>query len=160
MELDKSTFEIEIREVLRDELPEILDEIPWNEVPSLHWADGGDVPPEVVRGWLSAAVIRNDAQPSPEQRAQSQLFAESSRKTLSKWIGEVLAALGRPASGLSDERLAQLREQAESAAALARKLGRGGTDPEERYRQLVELHSGESNSAEPYRGLRALRECD
>lgn len=152
-------FEAEIREVLRDELPEILDEIPWNDAPSMRWADGADVSPEIVRGWLSAAVIRDDSERSTEQKAQAQLFETSSRKTLSSWIEEVMASLDRPASGLSEERLAQLRGQAESAAALARKLGRGGTDPEERFRQLVELHDGESRSAEAFRGLRALIEA-
>lgn len=149
----RSQFEAQIREVLRDELPEILDEIPWNDAPSMRWADGSEVPPELIRGWLSAAVIRDDPEPSAEQRAQAQLFDASSRQALSAWIEEVLASLDRPASGLSEERLAELREQAESAAALAQKFGRGGTDPEERFRQLVELHGGESRLAEAFRGL-------
>lgn len=152
----REAFEAQVREVLRDELPEILDEIPWHDAPSLHWQDGGDVPPEIVRGWLSAAVIRDDPEPSAEQRAQAQLFDEWSRKALSRWIEEVLASLDRPASSLSEERLAQLREQAKTAAMLARKLGRGGTDPGERFRQLVELHGGESRSSEAFRGLKAL----
>ena len=149
-------FEAKIREVLRDELPEILDEIPWRETPSMRWADGGGVPREIVRGWLSAAVIRDDPEPSAEQAAQAQLFDEASRKALSAWIDEVLASLDRPPSELSEERLAQLREQAESAAALARKFGRGGTDPEERFRQLVELHGGGPGSVEAFGGLRAV----
>lgn len=152
----RSQFEAQIREVLRDELPEILDEIPWDDAPSMRWADGGDVPPEIVRGWLSAAVIRDDPEPTAEQRAQAQLFDESSRQALSAWIEKVLASLDRPAPALSEERLAQLREQAESAAALARKFGRGGTDPEERFRQLVELYGGESRPVAAFRGLLAV----
>lgn len=153
----RSQFEAQAREVLRNELPEILDEIPWNDAPSTRWADGGNVPPEIVRGWLSAAVIRGVPEPSVKQQAQAQLFDASSRKALSGWIEEVLASLDRPASSLSEERLAQIKEQAESAAALARKFGRGGTDPEERFRQLVALHGDKSRSAEAFRGLLATQ---
>ena len=146
-------------EALRQEVPESLEWLFAEDPPSLRWqSDGSSADPRLARGWLVLADRRDDWRPTQLQRDQASLIHPDDGVALALWILEAWVGFGNNGPGeLTDERRRELREMAERAAEVARRFNRGGTDPEERYRQLVAQESrNDPGSALNHRGLLAL----
>ena len=91
----------------------------------------------IPRGWLVAAALRGDPEPDAEMRERSALFERGTVAAFGAWLLGAWIERDTAVGELTDERRAELRGIAERAAELALRFGRGGTDPEERFRQLV-----------------------
>ncbi len=160
---DRDRFRAEAVESLRQEIPEELEWLPWGELPPMRW--GGDRAPvaEVIpRGWLVAAARLGRPEPNADQRRRAALFDRDDATALAAWLLRAWIAHDTAVPVLDDARKDELRAIAERAAELARRFGRGGTDPEERYRQLLaQEDSRPAPSALPHQGLLAVvAACD
>ena len=145
-------------ERLRQEIPETLDWIPWGDQPPMRWAtDDSPVDRRIPRGWLVLAFERQDPVPTDELWQQAKLFRADDAADLALWLLERWLAHDTTTPELTAERRVELRGIAEKAARVAKRFGRGGSDPEERFRELLALEENRpAPSALPYRGLLAV----
>ncbi len=144
-------------EALRREVPEELEWIPWRQLPPLHWRDGESVDDVVPRGWLVMAAERGAPEPDDEMRRWAALFDPGDAAALGRWLLESWIEHDTATTDLTPAREAELRGLAERAAEMARRFGRGGTDPEERFQQLLRQEGNRAApSALPHKGLLAI----
>ncbi len=154
---DRDSFFAEAVETLRHEVPDDLDWLPMGEVPRMRWSDGIAVDERVPRGWLVAAAKRGEPEPDAGTRQRAALFDRGDAATLGAWLLRVWIEHDTAEPELTEARKAELRGIAERAAELAKRFGRGGSDPEERYRQLLEQEDNRpAPSALPDQGLLAV----
>ncbi len=156
---ERDSFLGEAIEALRQEVPESLEWLFADDPPSLRWrGDGAVADRRLARGWLVLADRRDDWRPTRQQRDQASLIHPEDGVALALWLLETWIGFdGSGPAKLTEERSRELREMAERAAEVARRFNRGGTDPEERYRQLVTQESrNEPGSALNHPGLPAL----
>ncbi len=155
---DRERFLAEAVEVLRREVPEELEWLAWNEAPALRWrSDAAPVDARIPRGFMVAAAERGEPEPDGAMRSKAALFDRGDAAALGAWLLRAWIAHDTAVPELTDARKAELRAIAERAAALAQRLGRGGTDPEERYRQLLAQEDNRpAPSALPHQGLLAV----
>ena len=155
---DRESFRAAAVETLRQEVPEALEWLPWGEVPPMRWSGDGEPVDEVIpRGWLVAAAERGDPEPDRELRRRGSLFARGDAARLGAWLLRAWIEHDTAVVELTDARKAELRSIAERAAGLARRLGRGGADPEERYQDLLAQEANRpAPSARPHQGLLAV----
>jgi len=150
-------------ETLRREIPEELRWLPLGEAPVVRWASdrgeavGGEaVDPVIIRGWLVAAA-EGEGQPVAKLVLQSALFEDESAADLALWLLQAWIHHDTYVPEMTEARRAELYQMAKTAAELAARLGRGGTDPEERFRQLVDQAERRPEpSALPYAALLAV----
>jgi len=154
----RDTFRAEAVEILRQEVPEDLEWLPLGDLPPMRWSgDGAPVDARIPRGWLVAAARRGLPEPDSELRRRAALFDRADAAGLGTWVLRAWIEHDTAGFGLTDARKAELRAIAERAAALAQRLGRGGTDPEARYRQLLEQEGNRpAATALPHQGLLAV----
>ncbi len=145
-------------ERLRQEIPDVLDWIPWGDLPALRWAaDDSPVDRRVPRGWLVLAFERRNPLPDGDLLQQTALFRADDAADLANWLLEGWLALEAAVPEPTAERRAELRGIAEKAARVAKRFGRGGSAPDERFRQLLAQEENRPpSSALPYRGLLAV----
>ena len=158
-EAERRAFLDQAIQALRREVPEALEWLFHGDPPSLRWqGDPDPVDPRLARGWLVLADQRQDPDPSDEQVRQASLLDAESRASLAIWLLRTWITFDTTlAPALTDARRQELRAMAEKAAAIAKRFGRGGTDPGERYQQLIAQESShEPATAWPHRGLLAL----
>ncbi len=156
---DRTRFRDAALASARQEVPETLEWIPWRDVPSVRWRDDGTlVDAVVVRGWLVKAALRDDPTPDDEMRRSSALLDDEDTMTLASWLLDQWIAHDTDVPvPITHRRKDDLRAIATKAAELATRLGRGGTDPEERYDGLlVQEANRAAPSALPYQGMLAL----
>ena len=154
---ERQAFEHEAREVLRQEIPEDLEWLPWKDLPALRWSDGDAVAPEVSKGWLVAAAQRVDPEPDDGLRQSAALFDPHDAATLGYWVLHRWIEHDTRFPELTEARRSELREIAERAAELARRLGRQGTVVDDRFRQLMRQEQNRAApSALPHQGLLAI----
>jgi hypothetical protein len=155
---DRESFRAQAVEILRQEIPEDLEWLPWGDVPPMRWSGGGEPVEELIpRGWLVAAARRDEPQPDAELRRQAALFERGDAARLGAWLLRTWIEHDTAVPELGEARKAELRAIAERAAELARRFGRGGTDPEERYQELLAQEANRPvASALPHRGLLAV----
>ncbi len=104
-----------------------------------------------------AAFKRGDPEPDDELRQRAALFDRGDAEALGTWLLRAWIEHDTESPELSEERKAELRAIAERAAEMAKRFGRGGTDPEERYRQLLaQEDSRPAPSALAHLGLLAV----
>ncbi|MEM7353602.1 MAG: hypothetical protein AAF657_22585 [Acidobacteriota bacterium] len=154
----RETFHAESLAVLRREIPEDLEWIPWSELPALRWRDDDTpVDPIVPRGWLVGAALRGDSEPVAEMRQRAALLHHGDAAALGHWLLRCWIEHDTAKTELTEARLTELRGIAERAAALAQSMGRGGTDAEERFQQLVgQERQRPEPTAMPHQGLLAI----
>ena len=145
-------------QTLRREVPEELEWLFAGELPQLKWQDDTDTDPRLLKGWLTAADGRGSVEPSAEQKERAGLLSAQSRGEVALWLLRVwMANDTQETSEPSEARKAELREMAEKAAEMSRRFGRGGTDPEERYRQMLAQEGNAAPSSSlPHKGLLSL----
>ncbi len=150
-------FETATLEALRREVPESLEWLFATAWPDVRWKDGETADRRVVKGWMVLADRRQDASPDAEQREQAELLDEADLADLAEWILDAWIDHEAEPPPISDARHQEMKDMARQAAHLAQRLGRGGTDPEERLAQLLALEAAqEAPSSWPHRGLLAL----
>ncbi len=155
---ERDDFLAEALGVLRREIPEDLDWLPWRELPKVRWAgDRATVDERIPRGWLAAAAKRGEPVPDADLEGRAALFDRGDASALGAWLLRAWIEHDTAVPELSEARKKELRGIAERAAEMARRFGRGGTDPEERYRQLLAVEdSAPAPSALPHQGLLAV----
>ncbi len=157
---ERDQFLHEAIEALRQEVPESLEWLFADDPPALRWrSDGAPADPRLARGWLVLANRRDEVEPTDRQRQQASLIHCQDAAALARWLLKAWIALDTAptATEPTDARRRELRKIAELAAEVARRFHRAGTDPEARYRQLVEQEGrSEASSALSHRGLLAL----
>ncbi len=155
---DRERFLAESIEILRREIPEDLEWLPWRELPQMRWAgDRAPIDERLPRGWLVAAAARGEPEPGAGLRERAALFDRADAAALGGWLLRVWIEHDTAQPELSEARKDELRGIAERAAELARRFGRGGTDGEERYRQLLAQEGNRpAPSALPHQGLLAV----
>lgn len=155
---EREDLRAEAVRILRQEIPEDLEWLPWSDLPAMRWrGDGAPVEAVVPRGWLVATALRRDPEPDGSLERQAVLFDRSDAAALASWLLRHWIEHDTAMPELTDARRAELRAIAERAAELARRFGRGGTDPEERYRDLVRQEEDRpAPSAWPHKGLLAV----
>ena len=158
MTTPRESFHAGSLEILRQEVPEDLEWAPWSELPALRWReDDTAVDPIVPRGWLVAAAMRGDPVPDTEMHERAALFHPGDAATLGQWLLRRWIEHDIAVPELSEARLAGLRDIAERGAALARRMGRGGTHAEKRFQQLVRQEGQRpAPTAMPHQGLLAI----
>jgi len=156
--MDRATFEARAIARLRQEIPEHLDWLRWHDLPPLLWiGDQAAVDPRAPRGWLVSAERRGLPQPDAELRQAAALFDRGAATTLGAWLLRAWIEHDTLVPGLTEARRVELRAIAERAAQMAARFGRGGADPEDRYRQLLAQEENRSApSALPHQGLLAI----
>ncbi len=169
----RADFEANMVAVVRREIPEALDWLMLGEAPSLHWLDDGTAVDRVVdaavdrvvdrvaqRGWLATAFDRGKARANAAIHQVARLFEPASAADFGRWLLNAWIEHDTAQATISDARRAELRATAEQAAQLARRFGRSGADPEERFGQLMQQEENRAApSALPYRGLLAIVEA-
>ncbi len=155
---DRDAFLAESVKTLRQEIPEDLEWVPWRRLPKVHWAgDGTPVDERIPRGWLVAAAERGRPEPDADLRGRAAMFDRGDATRLGSWLLRAWIEHDTAAPELSEARREELRAIAERAAEMAKRFGRGGTDPEERYRQLLAQEGDRpAPSALPHQGLLAI----
>lgn len=155
---ERDSFRTEAVEVLRREVPEDLEWLPWVAMPSLRWrGEGSDVEEVIPKGWLVAAAQRGEPEPDDGLVRRAALFDRGDAANLAVWLLRAWIEHDTTVPELTPERKAELRAIAERAAEMARRFGRGGTDPEERYRQLLAQEDNRpAPTALPHQGLLAV----
>jgi len=155
---ERDRFRAEALEVLRQEVPEDLEWVPWGDLPPMRWrADGAPVDERIPRGWLVAAAGRGRPEPDDGLRRRAALFDPGGAAALGAWLLRAWIEHDTSEPELTEARKAELRGIAERAASLAQRLGRGGTDPDERYRQLLAQEDNRpAASSLPHQGLLAV----
>ena len=156
--MERDEFQTEAIETLRREVPEDLEWIPWRKLPAQRWrGDDTSVDERVPRGWLVMAAEHADPRPNVRIRQQAALFTPETGAALATWLLRAWIEYDTTVTGLSEARKVELRGMAEKAAQLAQRLGRGGTDPDERYQQLLTQEgNAPAPTALPHRGLLAV----
>lgn len=153
----RSEFETATLEALRQEVPESLEWLFVDGWPDVRWQDGETTDRRVVKGWLVLADRRRDAAPSDEQRRQAELLHPGDLADLALWLLEAWIDHEAEPPPISATRRLQLEDMARKAAELAKRLGRDGTDPEERLAQLMAQETSPTLvTSWPHRGLLAL----
>ncbi len=153
----RETLKAEALEALRREVPEELEWLPRGDLPSLRWSDGSSVDPAIPKGWLVTAALCGDAEPDASLRRRATLFHPGDAAALGRWLLGRWIAHDTQAPELTAARRDELREIAERAADMARRFGRGGTDADERFRQLLEQEQNRAEpTAMPHQGLLAI----
>ena len=151
---DQGTFLEEAIQVLRRGVPDELDWLPFGDLPPLRWRGGGAVDPRIPKGWLVEAAQQVAVLPDGMMVGRARLFDEGNAADLALWLLEAWVQHDTVTPELVEERKEELRGMAEKAASLARRFGRPGGDPEERYRQLLRQEQNRAvPSALPHRGL-------
>ncbi len=155
---ERESFRAEAVRTLRRQVPDDLEWLFRGELPALSWSgDGGRVEEVIPRGWLVAAALRGVPEPDAEMRRRAALFEGAGAAAFGAWLLGAWIERDTAVPGLTDARRDELRAIAERAAGLARRLGRGGTEPEERFRQLVAQEGNRTApSALEHRGLLAV----
>lgn len=155
---DREAFHSQAVEILRQEVPEDLEWLPWNGMPAMRWSgDGAPVDGRIPRGWLVMAARRGDPHPDAEMRLQAALFDRRDAAVLGRWLLQAWIGHDTAETELTPARIAELREIAGRAAEMAQRFGRGGSDPEERFQQLLRQEENRpSPSALPHLGLLAV----
>ncbi len=155
---ERDRFLAEAVGTLRQEIPEDLEWLPWRQLPEMRWSgDGAPVDERIPRGWLVAAAKRGEPDPDGDVQQRAALFDRGDAAALGVWLLRAWIEHDTAAPELSEARQTELRAIAERAAEMARRFGRGGTDPEERYRQLLaQEDSAPAPSALPHQGLLAV----
>lgn len=145
-------------EALRRDVPEELNWLFQTPPPRLHWRDDGQaVDQRVVKGWLVLADERCNPMPGDRQRRQAQLIDPADGGELALWLLQAWIAHESPPPPVDAARRQELHASARQAAALAARLGRGGSDPDARFAQLLAQESNRpASSSWPHRGLLAL----
>jgi hypothetical protein len=134
----RDDFLAEAIEVLRREIPEGLEWLPWAGLPRLRWAvDRSAVDRRIPKAWLVAAAERGKPEPNAGLRQRAALFDRGDAAVLGTWLLQTWIEHDTAVPELTEARKVELRTIAERAAEMARRFGRGGSDPEERYRQLL-----------------------
>ncbi len=155
---ERESFRAEAVETLRREVPDDLEWLFRDELPALSWRGGGGLVEELIpRGWLVAAALRADPEPDGAMRRRAALFERDTAAAFGAWLLGAWIERDTAVPELTAAREAELRAIAERAAGLAQRLGRGGTDPEERFRQLLAQEDARpAPSALKHRGLLAV----
>ena len=155
---ERAGLEARAIEILRQEVPEELEWVPWREIPKMHWAeDDSAVDERIPKGWLVLAARRGEPEPDEQVSRDAALFAGASAEALGAWLLRTWIEHDTTENELTEERKSELRAMAERAASLAQRLGRGGTDPEERYRQMLAQETNRpAPSSLPHKGLLAI----
>lgn len=155
---DRDSFRAEAVEILRQEIPEDLEWVPWHELPQVRWhGDQARVEGRIPRGWLVAAARRGEPEPDAKMRGRAALFDRGAAAVLGAWLLRAWIEHDTAVRELTEERKAELWVIAEKAAELAKRFGRGGSDAQERYRQLLAQEDGAPvPSALPHQGLLAV----
>ncbi len=155
---ERDDFLAEAVEVLRREIPEDLEWLPWRELPRVRWSgDRGPVDERIPRGWLVAAALRGEPEPDADLVRRAALFDRADAEALGAWLLRAWIEHDTAEPELTEARKTELKGIAERAAEMARRFGRGGTDPEERYRQLLAQEGNRAApSALPHQGLLAV----
>ena len=155
---ERDAFLADAIAILRREIPEDLEWLPWRELPPMRWqSDGAPVDERIPRGWLMMAAGRGEPEPDDETRRHAELFDPADAEALGAWLLRAWIDHDSAAPELTEERKAELRALAERAAEMARRFGRGGTDSDERYRQLLAQEEARpAPSALPHQGLLAV----
>ncbi len=158
MTITREAFSDEAVATLRREVPEDLEWVPWRELPRMRWSDDrAPVDERIPRGWLVAAALRGAPDPDADLRDRAAMFDRGDAEALGAWLLRAWIAHDTATSELTEARKSELRGIAERAAEMARRFGRGGTDAEERYRQLLAQESGKAApTALPHQGLLAI----
>ncbi len=156
--INRDRFRAEAVACLRQEIPEDLEWLPWGDLPPMRWADDGSPVDELIpRGWLVAAARQGRPRPDAGLRRRAALFDRDAAAVLGAWLLRAWIEHDTATPMLDAARKAELRTIAERGAELARRFGRGGTDPEQRYRQLLAQEDGRpAPSALPHQGLLAV----
>ena len=155
---DRDAFLVDAVATLRREIPEDLEWLSWDELPSMHWAgDSAPVDERIPRGWLVAAALCGNPEPDADLRARAAIFDRGDAAALGAWLLRAWIEHDTAVPELSEARKTELRAIAERAAEMAKRFGRGGTDAGERYRQLLAQEaSAPAPSALPHKGLLAV----
>ncbi len=154
---ERDAFLAEAVDTLRREIPEDLEWLPWRELPRMRWDDGTVVDERIPRGWLVRAAALERPEADADLRARAAMFDRDDAAALGAWLLRAWIEHDTAAPELSEARKAELRAIAERAAEMAKRFGRGGTDPEERYRQLLAQEDARpAPSALPHQGLLAI----
>lgn len=145
-------------DILRREVPDDLEWLFQGPQPTLRWADDlSTVDGRILKAWCVQAAARAVVEPDAGQLRRAQLFEAADRQRFARWLLERWILEDTDGSDLTEERRRELRHMAERAAQLARRLGRGGQDPDDRYRQLLSQERARAEpSAVPQCGLLAL----
>ncbi len=154
----RKTFLDQAVATLRREVPEDLEWLPWRELPRMRWADDrAAVDERLPRGWLVMAALRGQPEPDSDLRERAAMFDRGDAETLGAWLVREWIRHDTARPELTEARRQELRTIAERAAKMAERFGRGGTDPEERYRQLLAQEGARAApSALPHQGLLAV----
>lgn len=157
----RADFNAEMVEVVRREIPEALDWLDLADLPPLRWREDGSVVDAIVqRGWLVTAFTCDKPRATTVLHHQTHLFERESTAAFGRWLLQAWIAHDTETPTISDARRIELRATAEQAAQLASRFGRDGTDPEERFGQLLQQEENRAApSALPYRGLLSVVEA-
>ncbi len=155
--MDRSQLHEDAIACLRREVPEHLEWIPWAELPALQWRDDRTpVDARIPKGWLVLAAQRSNPEPDAVLQQAAELFEPAGAVFLGAWMLRAWIEHDTYRDELTEERRRELRAIAEKAAVLAERFGRGGTDPEERYQQMLATEENRPEpSALPHQGLLA-----
>lgn len=156
--ITREAFLDEAVATLRQEVPENLEWLPWRELPPMRWAgDRATVDQRIPRGWLVAAALREEPEPNADMLERASMFNDRDAAALGSRLLQAWIAYDTKTTELTESRKQELRTIAERAAKMAERFGRGGTDPEERYRQLLAQEgSRPASTALPHQGLLAI----
>ncbi len=155
---DRDAILTEAVATLRREIPEDLEWLPWRRLPAMRWrGDRAPVDERIPRGWLVTAAGRESPEPDADLSARAALFDPGDAAALGTWLLRAWIEHDTAAPELSEARKTELRAIAERAAEMARRFGRGGTDAQQRYRQLLAQEDARpAPSALPHQGLLAV----
>ncbi|RMH21662.1 MAG: hypothetical protein D6696_05275 [Acidobacteria bacterium] len=154
---ERESWRTEAVATLRREVPDELEELLVG-LPPVRWRDdAAAVEPLILRGWLVAAAQRGEPEPDAAMRKRAALLDRGDAAALAGWLLRAWIEHDVALPEIGADREAELRAIAERGAQLARRLGRGGTDAEARYRQLLaQEESRPPSSALAQRGLLAV----
>ena len=156
--INRESFCAEVLAYKGQEIPDALDWLSWQDGPTIRW-DENQIPisSPILRGWVLMASARGNPEPDDEQRAQAALLGRGDAEIFGRWLLGRWIEYDVRAPELSPAREASLRALAEHAAALATRFGRPGTDPDQRFHQLLAQEENRPPpSALPYQGLLAI----
>ncbi len=80
------------RKAVAKGLPKDLDWFPWDKLPSVQWAAGGDVPLEVLQWFLSQALKTKSPEPNALLRTYTSMFEPRGREELGQFVLEAWVA--------------------------------------------------------------------
>ena len=84
--LDPAALLAEARAGLKKKPPKGMEWVPLDEVPALHWNDGGAVEPEIVRWWIVRSIRLKDPAPGPLLRRYLARCRPDEAGALARWI--------------------------------------------------------------------------